>query len=404
MKTKTSWSGDSREFDRLMQRWLTAAKIVLPETQRIYHWLAVEAFIAWNGRQRVDRARLEEYVAQVMTRYDQRRADRAVISLRFVLQHLAGKSPAVGLKVGRKIRQTSEMQVASFDQMAHVRHHYSRAGTSKFEPDRWLVITLMWECGLAAIDALQLRWEQIDLDRLVISAQRQKSKHGYIVPFERGGELHRLLVEREDRTGPVFQRYSINSHFQRIQLNQQLAPFFRQAGIGKGNSTHCFRRAFITRHIRAGTSPVLIARMVGHSGLDLIIDYSKNTVEDLTMAVDEARTKLARVAGSHKSQGVSYAGPPARPPAPATYFSRIGRARRNASTDLRPVEPARQLGDPDGRSDGEVPAGVRGDTAEPVAGGCVLPAECRSFEATADAPAVGPSVQPPVSGEAAWAV
>lgn len=80
-----------------------------------------------------------------------------------------------------------------------------------------------------------------------------------------------------------------------LRLAKQVAD---RAGIDKRVYTHLLRHSFITNALRAGMSPMLVTKIVGHSSLRMIERvYSHLTTDD---AYDAYDAMIEMPAGRHE--------------------------------------------------------------------------------------------------------
>ncbi len=170
------------------------------------------------------------------------------------------------------------------------------------ERDR-IIVRLLGDCGLRSSELLSLRPDQI------IRRDRQANLH-----IHGKGERDRFvplpptLLRRIDRylraerpkdaaCDDIFvslrrDRRGAYEPLTRSGVLQLVRRAAYRAGIEKRVYTHLMRHSFITNCLRDGMSPVLIAKIVGHSSLRMIERvYSHMTNED---AYDAMMNMLAR--------------------------------------------------------------------------------------------------------------
>lgn len=170
------------------------------------------------------------------------------------------------------------------------------------ERDR-IIVRLLGDCGLRSSELLSLRPDQIiRRDRQANLHIHGKGERDRFVPlpptllrridrYLRAGRPKDAACDdifvslRRDRRGA----YEPLTRSGVLQLVRRAAY---RAGIEKRVYTHLMRHSFITNCLRDGMSPVLIAKIVGHSSLRMIERvYSHMTNED---AYDAMMNMLAR--------------------------------------------------------------------------------------------------------------
>jgi integrase len=192
------------------------------------------------------------------------------------------------------------------------------------ERDR-IILRLLGDCGLRSSELLSLRPEQIvrhdrqanlhvhgkgELDRFVpLPPSLLRRIDRYIrIGRPRDATCDEIFVGlRRDRRGD----YEPLTRSGVLQLVRRAAD---RAGIEKRVYTHLLRHSFITNCLRDGMSPILVAKIVGHSSLRMIERvYSHLTNDD---AYDAMIGMYARVDRSRRPRIVSYS--------PPTYQMREG--------------------------------------------------------------------------------
>lgn len=177
---------------------------------------------------------------------------------------------------------------------------------------QWLV-TVMWETGMALVDAMELRWREVDLKDMVITKARKKTKaftRPCIIPVDPNGKLAKGLIEKEERAAHferVIQAY--RPEYKRAEWVEPDAYRMREAcrwarawtaarrtvGLSEDYTPHCFRRGFVTKLVEGGVNPIIGCAITGHSNPATFIKYA--TVdpgfvrEEMERALSEAAMK-----------------------------------------------------------------------------------------------------------------
>lgn len=161
-----------------------------------------------------------------------------------------------------------------------------------------VLIMIGWATGLRCCDAATIKWDYseessyVDLANEIIIARpskKRRSKERLEIPItaELLEALRGMYAEREsDFVTPSLAYY--------FRPNTSSGPFrvkFKaicQACDLPEVSYHCFRHSFVTRLLRAGVNPVVIASLTGQS-LAMIQRYSRVSREDKVQALDAIR-------------------------------------------------------------------------------------------------------------------
>ena len=176
---------------------------------------------------------------------------------------------------------------------------------AKTERDR-LVIRILCDCGLRAEELCSLQLGSVHRrDRQAHLSVRGKGERDRLVPlppsllrriegYIRNGRPH------DTRTAQLFVglRRGRSGDYEPLTTSgvlQVVARAADQAGIKKRVYTHLLRHSFITNALRAGMSPILVAKIAGHSSLRMIERvYSHLTTDDAYDAMMEMLTKSGR--------------------------------------------------------------------------------------------------------------
>jgi len=138
-----------------------------------------------------------------------------------------------------------------------------------------LFIEFLLCTGLRREEALKLRWENVDLERGLISVEKTKSKLLRIVPLNRRAQEILTLV-----SPGFFQRLNRN------HVSRKFAYFVEEAGL-KGFKLHSLRHSFAVNLISAGIDVLTVSRLLGHSDLRTTMIYAKVRVDVLKSAVEK---------------------------------------------------------------------------------------------------------------------
>jgi integrase len=170
------------------------------------------------------------------------------------------------------------------------------------ERDR-IIIRILGDCGLRAEEVCSLRPESIiRRDRQSHLSVRGKGERDRLVPcppalLRRIESYIRVARPTETRGPELFLslRRGKSGDYEALTpsgILQLVARAAYQAGIKKRVYTHLLRHSFITNALRSGMSPILVAKIAGHSSLRMIERvYSHLTTDDAYDAMMEMLAK-----------------------------------------------------------------------------------------------------------------
>lgn len=170
----------------------------------------------------------------------------------------------------------------------------------------WLHPSIVgYHTGLRLGDVLCLRWDQIDMERLMITVKPHKTqKMGTVasVPIVQNGELHKMLLElKRYQAGeflfPRWREEYVNKGPTNFGPSESFKNAVRKIGI-KGKTFHTFRRTFITNVLSSGTSTLIAKSLVGIKSSATLEHYAApgtDHLRDAMQRADEYRRKAAAV-------------------------------------------------------------------------------------------------------------
>ncbi|HRF47548.1 MAG TPA: tyrosine-type recombinase/integrase [Anaerolineales bacterium] len=153
--------------------------------------------------------------------------------------------------------------------------------------DRAILLTLV-DTGLRASELLGLNVEDFDFAEAVLTVRHGKGGKVRLVPLGANSRraLRRWLRIRPARGVALF----LSKDGTRLTyqgLRTQILRLAKRAGV-KAPQLHGIRRAFAIGMLRAGVDLLTLSRLLGHSRLDLLAKYAKQSIEDLRAAVERA--------------------------------------------------------------------------------------------------------------------
>lgn len=172
---------------------------------------------------------------------------------------------------------------------------------TKGTPYHYLVI-LGYRCGMTAIDGCMLRWENVDMENLVIKASRMKMVNRqpapYEVPIIAGGDLHVVLQklstlktaygnDNDSYVSPYmasFYRMPSGAYI----INHYFSNLIKRLGI-KGKSFKQLRNTFLSQLANSGGNLALACRISGHTDPKTFMAYVKHDPEALRSMIVKAQ-------------------------------------------------------------------------------------------------------------------
>jgi integrase len=196
-------------------------------------------------------------------------------------RRLIGQNPFGEVEFLEERKQRRQPHILTFEEQERL--------VAAAAPRLRVLVVLLTETGLRVNkEALQLRWEDIDLKDSTLRVRDSKTPAGKrVVPLS---SLCKAELERwKNLTGPefsefVFPRFSNPRHplygsgrkAWRTALKKEGLPHF---------PIYDLRHTFATRLHAAGESPLTVAQMLGHSSTAIVSTYAKTLEEHLRGAI-----------------------------------------------------------------------------------------------------------------------
>jgi len=149
----------------------------------------------------------------------------------------------------------------------------------KFSPSRckkhyirdMLIFNMLYYCGLRKGELLGLDWDDINLEKDILTVRTSKNKTGRIVPIhpEVKGLLDTYLAQRlpiKDRALIIGEK---GNRMCKASFTNMMNTYLKISGLKKkGYSAHSLRHSFATRLIEKNVNLFLVQRLLGHKSLD----------------------------------------------------------------------------------------------------------------------------------------
>lgn len=155
-----------------------------------------------------------------------------------------------------------------------------------------VILTLLYACGIRVSELINLKWQHIDRQRMIINIIAAKGKKDRQVPLPEN--IISLLEKywRQYRSidyvlnGQISIQYSSESV---LQVIKQLAS---KAGINKRVYTHLIRHCSFTHMVEAGTDINLIQKIAGHNSPKTTMIYthiSHNLISQIQSPINQIK-------------------------------------------------------------------------------------------------------------------
>ena len=154
------------------------------------------------------------------------------------------------------------------------------------DPQWRAIIALGWQAGLRLGDAACLRRENLHLGvtSFIRYTPAKTRAMGKILEVPISGGLASLVLgaaQSDDRLFPdMCSAYAV---YRGSRLSRAFVDRCEKLGI-KGKTFHCLRHTFVTRLLKGGVSPAIVAEMTGHS-LRQLMGYCHIPIESKVMAI-----------------------------------------------------------------------------------------------------------------------
>ncbi len=181
--------------------------------------------------------------------------------------HAMGYPDLAGLALPRIRREKRLPRVLSVEQVQQLLRScdlYSKA-----------LFSVIYDCGLRAFEACQLRWNDISFDRQQVFIRRGKGGKDRIVPISpKTLQVLKVYHKRFWGSDLIFKKdgglvIPIDNAYIRKCLKYQL----EKAGLDTSLSTHALRHSYATHLLEAGEDIQTVQRRLGHKSLQTTVIY-----------------------------------------------------------------------------------------------------------------------------------
>ncbi len=154
-----------------------------------------------------------------------------------------------------------------------------------------LIVLLLYGAGLRVSELCNLKKEDIDLDRGIITVRGGKGAKDRVVPIPRAltEEIKAYLSERDDDSEYLLVevRRGTKDRLSPKTVWYLLNRYGKKAGVKV--TPHMLRHSFATHMLERGVDIRAIQELLGHSNLSTTQIYTKVTVEHLKKAQEKAK-------------------------------------------------------------------------------------------------------------------
>ncbi|MCT2195213.1 tyrosine-type recombinase/integrase [Paenibacillus sp. p3-SID1389] len=157
----------------------------------------------------------------------------------------------------------------------------------------YCMMLVLCDCGLRIKELTNLRVSDIDfkLQQIVVRAEIAKTRTTRVVPVSRKTlkELEKLISYMDvDEDDPLWLT-QFGERYYGDTFSKMLKNYAKRAGVtGPRVSPHTFRHYFAVKFLREGGDPIALARILGHTSLNMTQVYVKYTGTDLREQHDKA--------------------------------------------------------------------------------------------------------------------
>ncbi len=134
-----------------------------------------------------------------------------------------------------------------------------------------LIFHILYYCGLRKGELLALEWDDIDLEKNILTVRSSKNKTGRIIPIhpEVKGLLDSYLAQRLPLSNRALLIGEMGNRLCKATFTNMLNTYLKISGLKeKGYSAHSLRHSFATRLIDKNVNLFLVQRLMGHKSLD----------------------------------------------------------------------------------------------------------------------------------------
>lgn len=141
-----------------------------------------------------------------------------------------------------------------------------------------LIILVAYSAGLRLSEIINLKWQDIDLERDLIHIKRAKGKKDRVVMLSK--KLKEQLNSISQTDSFIFMT-NRNKKYSDRTIQKIIATAASKANLQKHITPHTLRHSFATHLLEAGTDIRYIKNLLGHSDISTTLVYTKVSNRDL---------------------------------------------------------------------------------------------------------------------------
>jgi integrase len=166
------------------------------------------------------------------------------------------------------------------------------------------LITLLYYCGVRVGEALQIEWEQIELDSRLIRLEENQTKNAEARTVPLPAVLVMMLTEIKPKTGKVFSDKNLRMEWQKACAacglgtrtlvepeDEDAYPWYKYEGL----LVHDLRRSAVRNLVNAGVPERVAMKISGHKTRAVFDRYHIVSTDDVTDAMNRLQLKGAAI-------------------------------------------------------------------------------------------------------------
>lgn len=277
--------------------------------QRVEEYLAIRKVVCQPSSMEVYRTQLERFISFV-------REHGGVVNVAtyaaFIEYMLKQRASATAHKARRVLsaffrwcvragymQNSPDLLVPRFKIKPVHTHHFITADeyhrmreVVKDTPYEWALVCA-YNTGMSQCDVCLLKWEDVDLNNMVLVVARKKTGVASLLAFEPGDELYDWLTQiktfvRGQPPWDVYVSPTLAFKFTRCRAGVAQRLLRAVHAVVKNCTFHDFRHTYCSKGMNSGLSSIMVGKMVGHTQVQTLSGY---VIPDLD-TMRTARRKL----------------------------------------------------------------------------------------------------------------
>ncbi|BDC36016.1 MAG: hypothetical protein EF806_03345 [Candidatus Methanoliparum thermophilum] len=141
----------------------------------------------------------------------------------------------------------------------------------------YLILLLMWRCGLRVSEVCSLKERNIFWDDSIIKIEQSKGNKDRYVPITEDllNRIKKYLIDKKTRSDYIF-------NITRVRIFQIVKMYAKKSGLDYKNiHPHTFRHSFAVYFLKRGGNLRALQKILGHSDLATTQKYLDLTLSDI---------------------------------------------------------------------------------------------------------------------------